>query len=294
MVIRIMLVVFNPTAGSRRTHLLWRVLDVLVENGVRVDLARTRRRGHAAELAHDAALTGDRLVVAAGGDGTVAEVAAGLLGTPARMGIIPLGTANVLAHELGLPMLPRAIAAVLAFGRTRPLWPGIAEAETGTRLFVQMLGAGLDAQVVSRLRPALKRHLGRLAYVLQTVGEAARYDYTPLRVCIDGRELRATGVVVSKGRLYGGPYLLAPDANPFAPGFSVALFGAGGTLAMLGYAAALPLNLLPHAPGLSFMRGGRIEIHAGRGVRVQTDGDDAGTTPLLIRDAGSPIEVVVG
>ena len=119
-----MIVIFNPTAGRRRAQLLWRVLDVLVENGVRIDLARTRGRGHATEFAREAARSGERLVVAAGGDGTVAEVAAGLLGTPTRLGIIPLGTANVLAHELGLPMQPRAVAAMLAFGRTRPLWPG--------------------------------------------------------------------------------------------------------------------------------------------------------------------------
>ena len=65
------------------------------------------------------------MVVAAGGDGTIAEVANGLMGSGARLGVIPLGTANVLAHELALPFAPRAVAAALAFGRTRPLWPGM-------------------------------------------------------------------------------------------------------------------------------------------------------------------------
>ena len=66
------------------------------------------------------------MVVAAGGDGTIAEVANGLLGSSTRLGVIPLGSANVLAHELALPFEPRAVAAALAFGRTRPLWPGVA------------------------------------------------------------------------------------------------------------------------------------------------------------------------
>ena len=288
-----MIVVFNPTAGRRRAQLLWRVLDVLVENGVRIDLARTSWRGHATDLAREAASSGRRMVVAAGGDGTVAEVAAGLLGSPARLGIIPLGTANVLAHELGLPMQPRAVAAMLAFGRTRPLWPGIVDTRTGTRLFVQMVGAGLDAQVVHRLSLPLKRLLGRSAYVLQTVGEAVRYGYAPLRVCIDGAELPAASVVVCKGRLYAGPYLLAPDACSCAPGFTVALFGAGGTLAALGYGAALPLNLLPYAGGLSFLRGRKIEIRADSCVPAQADGDAAGGTPVVVRDADCSIEVVV-
>jgi diacylglycerol kinase family enzyme len=113
-------------------------------------------------------------------------------------------------------------------------------------------------------------------------------------VCIDGQEMPAINVVVCKGRLYGGPYLLAPGACPCAPGFSVALFGAGGTLAALGYGAALPLNLLPLVPGLSLVRGQVIEIRADRHVPAQADGDVAGTTPILIRDAASCIEVVVG
>jgi diacylglycerol kinase family enzyme len=289
-----MIVIFNPIAGRRRAQLLWRVLDVLVENGVRIELARTYGRGHATELAREAARTGTRLVVAAGGDGTVAEVAAGLLGTPARLGIIPLGTANVLAHELGLPMQPRAVAAMLAFGRSRPLWPGIADTAGGTRLFVQMLGVGLDAQVVHRLPVPLKHLAGRGAYVLQTVGEAVCYDYAPLSVRIDGVAMGGASVVVCKGRLYGGPYVLAPDANCCAPGFTVALFGAGGTVAALRYGAALPLDLLSRAHGVSLVRGHEIEVRAGRGVPVQADGDAAGTTPVLVRDAPCSLDVVVG
>jgi len=149
-----MVIVFNPAAGNRRVHRLWRVLDILAANGVRCEVARTTGAGEARELAAAAAASGARQVVAAGGDGTIAEVASGLLGTGAALGVIPLGTANVLAHEYALPFAPRAVAAALAFGRTRPLWPGIAEdAAGGTRPFVQMLGIGFDAAVVHRLSP---------------------------------------------------------------------------------------------------------------------------------------------
>ena len=104
----------------------------------------------------------------------------------------------------------------------------------------------------------------------------------------------AASVVVCKGRLYGGPFVLAPDASPSAPGFTVALFGAGGTLAALGYGAALPLNLLPHAPGLSLLRGREIEISAEGCVPAQADGDAAGMHAGAGADAASSIEVVVG
>jgi diacylglycerol kinase family enzyme len=289
-----MVVVFNPAAGRRRAALLWRVLDVLVANGVRLDLAETAKPGHAEELARIAAQSGARLVVAAGGDGTIAEVANGLIGSSARLGVIPLGTANVLAQELDLSFAPRAVAAALAFGRTRKLWPGVAQGSDRSRLFVQMLGAGFDAHVVHHLSPALKRACGRTAYVLQTLREMARYRFQPLRLRIDGMETEAASVIVSKGRLYGGRYLLAPDAVPGEVGFSVSLFDRAGVLPALMYGAALPLNLLPSTPGMRRMRASVVELIEGAAVWAQSDGDAAGSGPLCIRDASAPIDVVVG
>jgi diacylglycerol kinase (ATP) len=289
-----MIVIFNPVAGRRRAHLLWRVLDVLAENGVRIELAETQCAGHAITLAREAAAAGAKLVVAAGGDGTIAEVANGLMGTGVQLGIIPLGTANVLAQELGLSFAPRGVAAALAFGRIRRLWPGFASGPTGDRLFVQMLGAGLDAQVVHRLPIPLKRALGRGAYVVQTLRELARYRFTPLDLLIDGVATSAASVIVSKGRLYAGHYTLAPAARSDQPGFTVAIFPYGGVLPALAYGAALPLNLLPHTPGIRLVHASRVDIACIRCVPAQADGDAAGTTPLAVTDAAAPIDIIVG
>ena len=94
--------------------------------GLRPDVAETAGPGHAAELAREAAGRGEAMVVAAGGDGTIAEVASGLAGSAALLGILPLGTANVLAWELGLPPWPERAARVLSAGRPRPCVPGLA------------------------------------------------------------------------------------------------------------------------------------------------------------------------
>jgi YegS/Rv2252/BmrU family lipid kinase len=289
-----MVIVFNPVAGRRRAHLLWRVLDVMVANGIRIDIAETNRRGHAQALARAAVAAGETMVVAAGGDGTIAEVANGLMGSDVRLGVIPLGTANVLAHELSLPFAPRAVAAALAFGRTRPLWPGLIRGADGDRLFVQMLGVGFDAQVVHNLSLPLKRVCGRGAYVMQTLRELPRYRFPPIRLRIDGEELQASSVIVSKGRLYGGQYLLAPDAMPSEAGFSVVVFGCAGAGPALMYGAALPLNLLGRAPGVRHFRASRIEIVGNDTVPAQADGDAAGFAPLHVMDAPAPIAVVVG
>ncbi len=286
------LIIFNPTAGRRRAQRLWRVLDLLVQNGIRLELAETGHRGHATELAREGVARGAGLVVAAGGDGTIAEVANGLCGGGVPLGVIPLGTANVLAHELGLPFAPRAVAAALAFGRTRLLWPGIARGPSGERLFVQMLGAGFDAAVVHHLSDALKRVFGRGAYVAQSLCEVACYRFPPLRLRLDGEELEAASVIVTKGRYYAGRHLLAPGANPTEPGFTVAVFRHSGRLPALLSGALLPFDLLPRAPGMRLVRAAAIEIEGG--APAQADGDPAGMASLSITDAPAPIAVVTG
>ncbi len=288
-----MIIIHNPAAGQRRVNRLWRVLDILTASGVQVDLVQTRYAGHATVLAREAAAGGRRMVVAAGGDGTIAEVTAGLNGSGVPLGVIPLGSANVLAQELSLPFAPACVARALAFGRTRPLWPGIATSGSTERVFVQMLGVGLDAQVVHRLPSGLKRVLGRSAYVAQTLREMLRYSYEPIRVRIDGAEQEAGSVVVTKGCLYAGNFMLAPDARPGEPGFSVALFGRTGPGAVLMYGAALTLNLLPRAPGMRLLRGRHVEVLGGHNLPAQADGDPAGVSPVTITDAARPINIVV-
>lgn len=289
-----MMIVFNPVAGKRRAHLLWRVLDILLEHGVRVELAETQRAGHASDLAREAALAGEPLVVAAGGDGTIAEVANGLIGTDTRLGVIPLGTANVLAHELGLPFTPRAVAAALGLGRTKQLWPGQAVSGNDVRLFVQMLGVGFDASVVHQLAFPLKKALGKGAYVVQSVREMSRYRFPRIQLRIDDVETEAASVIISKGRLYGGAFRVARAADPSEPGFSVVLFDHSSAAAVALYGLLLPLHLLGRAPGVRQIRARRVEFVDAGGIPAQTDGDSAGAAPGWVVDAAAPIRIIAG
>jgi diacylglycerol kinase family enzyme len=295
-----MLVVFNPVAGRRRASALWRVLDLLVENGVKVEVAETQHAGHATELARAAAREGLSMVVAAGGDGTIAEVANGLIGSATALGVIPLGTANVLAKEYKLSTAPRAVANALAYKRTKLLWPGVAKMEGAApagdeHVFVQMVGLGFDGAVVHGLQPLLKRMIGRGAYVWQSLWESVAYRFPKVRLSIDGKDYEAASVVVSKGRLYGGPYLLAPNAASTQPGFQVALFENPGTFAALLSGAALPLGLLPRCPGVRVIGGRHVDFYSDNGpIKTQCDGDALAGTPRMVVDAGSPIAVVVG
>ncbi len=288
-----MLIVFNPAAGARRRRRLLVALDLLRGLGLRPEIAETARRGHATELARAAALDGVRTVVAAGGDGTIAEVAAGLAGSDSALGVLPLGTANVLALELGLPRTPDRAAEVLAMGRTALLHPGLARYADGRELlFVQMLGAGFDAAVVHALVPGLKRAIGKGAYVWQTMREMPRYPFAPVTVTLDGREETAASVIVTKGRLYAGRFLLAPGADPRAEGFHVALFRDAGALAALRYGAALPLGLISHLSSVEIRRADHVRL-SGEGIPIQADGDAAGHLPVDIAAAPRPMRIVV-
>jgi diacylglycerol kinase family enzyme len=290
-----MLVIFNPVAGRRRAAALWKVLDLLVENGVKVEVAETQHAGHATELARAAAEAGETMVVAAGGDGTIAEIANGLIGSDAILGIIPLGTANVLAKEYALSTSPRGIANALAYKRTRPLWPGMAQLAGRDQIFVQMVGLGFDGAVVHGIHTPLKRLIGRGAYVWQSLWESVAYRFPRLRLTIDGKAHEAASVVVTKGRLYGGPYMLAPHAKPEIQGFQVALFEHPGMFPALLSGAALPLGLLPRCPGVHILPARHVAFQHGVDfIPSQADGDRLDLTPYVVTDAASPISLVIG
>jgi diacylglycerol kinase family enzyme len=289
-----MLIVFNPIAGQGRRRRLDRALATLRRLGCRHVVVETTHPGHAASLAQAAALGGAAIVVAAGGDGTIAEVAGGLAGTAAALGVLPLGTANVFARELGISVRPEVAAVGLAEPRAVSVHPGIARfADGSTRLFVQMLGAGFDAAVVANLDPGLKHRFGRGAYVWQTMRELGRYRFPPLRVSFEDHEVVVSSVIVSKGRLYAGRHLLAPAADITRPGFEVALFHNAGPISAAAYGAALPCNLLPRMPGLTLHHATRLRIE-GQGVAVQADGDFAGFLPVEVQPALAPLLVLPG
>lgn len=289
-----MLIIFNPIAGAGRQRRLARALAELRARGVSPELVETRARGDAERIARDATRGPKRAVVAAGGDGTIAEVAAGLAGSTMPLGLLPLGTANVLAQELGVPLRPEAAAATLVEGLPRLLHPALARFGDGREvLFVQMLGAGFDAEVVARLDPGLKRRLGRLSYVLQSIRELPRYRFPPITVTADGTAHQAASVIVTKGRLYAGRYRVAPNADPTRPGFQIVLFQHGGAASAALAGAALPLGLVPHLPGVLILPAHQVTLTSDAPVPAQADGDAVGELPVTIVDAPSALRILL-
>jgi YegS/Rv2252/BmrU family lipid kinase len=291
-----MLIVLNPAAGQRHRRRLDTSLAALTARGVPFDLRETRRAGDATEIARAAARSGASLVIAAGGDGTVAEVVNGLLAEPAgargcALGILALGTANVLAHELAIPVSATDFAGLVARRHTRPMDPGVLAQGDSSRWFVQMVGAGFDAEVVRRVSMRLKRKVGGAAYAWQGLVEAARYGFPSIEVVIDGVPTRTHGVIVTKGRLYGGRYTLAPGASPLKPGFNVVLLDRPGALAALACGMALPFGKMAKMPGVRLLPARHVRVDGA--APIQADGDSWGVGPFEIRPSPRPLDVLM-
>jgi len=289
-------VIYNPMAGQRRLRFFRAVLGHLEAMGLAADLIETQHPGHATEIARALVDGGRRpdLVVAAGGDGTINEIINGLVGGGLPLGLIPLGTANVLALELGLPRTPGAIAGTLAAGAVRPIHLGRASSALGMRHFIMMAGVGYDAHVVAGVSKPLKRRVGKLAYVVEMVRQLRHFHFRPYRLTFDGAApVEAASAILANGRRYGGAFVCAPQADLGLERLDACLFGRGGRAAAVGYGFALGLNLVPRLESVVLRPFKEVAIEGPAGDPVQGDGDIVATLPAKITVAETRLEVVV-
>jgi len=281
-------VIYNPTAGWRRRRLLERVLERLGALGCAVSVFETGARGDAEARARGLDTALFDAVVAAGGDGTINEVVNGLGDANLPLGIVPLGTANVLAAELGLTLEPDALAHAIAAGRPVPVFPGCANG----RRFTMMTGVGFDARVVAGIDPALKRALGKAAYVVSACGALARFAPSRYAVEIDGTRHEAAGLIIAKGHFYGGRFVVAAQARLEEPMLQAALFAGAGRGDVLRYAAALALNRVETLGDVRVVPAREVRVAGPAGEAVQLDGDLAATLPLVVTVAARPIALL--
>ncbi|BAE49071.1 Sphingosine kinase and enzyme related to eukaryotic diacylglycerol kinase [Paramagnetospirillum magneticum AMB-1] len=283
--------IHNPTAGRRRRRHLESVVAAAQALGATVTCRETGRRGDAEDFAALASADDFDAVIAAGGDGTVNEVLNGLGAGQGglALGVIPLGTANVLACEIGLdPDDVDSVARTVTFGPARRIHVGLAN----RRRFLLMAGAGLDAHVVAGVSTALKRRAGKLAYVVESLRQAVGYDFPKLTVRADGVEYEARMVVACKGRFYGGPFIAAPDADLATPMLELCILPNTGVAGMLRYGIALPLGKLPALPEVQVVSARNILITGPRGAPVQGDGDIVARLPAEISIADETVDLI--
>jgi YegS/Rv2252/BmrU family lipid kinase len=285
---RRLLIIFNPAAGWRRRRRLAPVLAHLRAHGCALVLRETKAPGDAERFAAEVDPETFDLVVVAGGDGTVNEAINGLARSGLPLAVIPLGTANVLAAEIGLRTDPASIAECVALGEARPITLGAANG----RRFLLMAGAGFDAHVVAGVSVPIKRWLGKGAYVLSILGELLVFPFSPYEVRTDNTLWRAASVLVANARSYGGRFVCAPGASLESATLQVGLFERGGRLAAIGYALALVTGRLPRLPSYRLIEARRVEIRGRPGEPLQGDGDVIGQLPAAIEVLPNALELV--
>lgn len=285
--------VYNATAGVARPRLLDSVIAALKAAGADVFQIAARSAEEASARVRETALghMAD-VVIAAGGDGTFRAVATGAAGTPLPVGIVPLGTGNVIAHELGIRASARQVASVLLAGSEIAASGGTVN---GAPFFL-MAGAGFDGQIVSKLNYRTKRALGRLAYtapVISTLIEGPQsFDAQ-----IDGEAFEASWVIITNASRYGGSFQLTRETGVGADGLMAIVVGAQSRLQLASASIALGLGrLIDPATRPRHVR--VIPCHAARlgfnaTVAAEIDGDATGSTPLEVHAGGPVVRLIV-
>lgn len=225
---------------------------------------------------------GCEALVVCGGDGTVNEVVNALMADapnkrPALAVAPPWGTANILAHGLGVPMSPTAAAAWLARARPQPRAVGVAVSAHGTRYFAAVASAGYDAAIVHALSTEQKRRWGKLAFVWKAASDWRRYFPAPIEYEADGVRGRADGIIWGLTRFYGGRLRLG--TVDLERGISLALRGQPRGLPW--QALGLATRGLEHAPGVERLEARSVSVLT-PGIPFEIDGESAGFAPVAV------------
>jgi YegS/Rv2252/BmrU family lipid kinase len=228
-------------------------------------------------------------IIAGGGDGTVNGVVNGLAPGKATLGILPLGTANVLAKELGINSMHTAVERIVS-QQSKALSVGRVEAAGSSRYFLLMAGIGFDGAVVEGVRLAEKRFIGKGAYVLSALRVLAGWDRRLFTIILDGRALSCHGAVVCNASKYGGNFTLAPEADIFSPVLHVVWVKDGRPMTYLKLLLGLAAGRIP---GGNICNAAGREIVIGGDKAIQLDGDFHCHGPARITAVENFLNIIV-
>jgi diacylglycerol kinase (ATP) len=291
-------IIFNPTAKGNKARHFRHHLD---EFAAECTLKLTASAGEARKLASAAVEEGFEVVVAAGGDGTLNEVLNGIVDVPkgferARLGVLPLGTVNVFAREVQIPLkLERAWETIRA-GRETLIDLGVVDyQENGVpaqRCFAQLAGAGLDARAIELVDWRLKKKIGPLAYVIAGL-RALMEGQTKITVTNGKAEGAGELVLIGNGSLYGGQFRIFPPADMRDGLLEACVFSRVNWLTLFRVAPRLLIRgTLPHAATANY-RTDSLTLTSGSRVPFEVDGEFVGYLPATFSMRRLQLRVIV-
>lgn len=297
---RIIHLIGNPIAGGGAERNIQKAVTLLQRAGHNTVLHLTTRKGDAEHFARDIATLDDNrtqpLIIAAGGDGTINEVANGLAASPVPMAILPFGTTSVLAREIGVPMNNVELAIEYALrGLPRPISLGrLAWPDGKTRFFLLMTGTGFDGTVVHGINPRIKHIAGKGAYALSTIKTVVAWKPSAMPISFtraDGSvaTIFGTSAIVSNASRYGGDFVITPGADLSAPTLKLMVDRSECALDFLRLLAAIGTG--KKIPGAVYETVTSVRID-GTSL-MQIDGDEEGTTPVVIDVVPDGLQLVI-
>jgi diacylglycerol kinase (ATP) len=272
-------IIANKGAGSFSHRLFDRTCSLLSAGGVAVEQIFCNDFAEMSEAAAVASRQPDNpIVVAAGGDGTINAVFNGLAGNSAICAILPMGTANVMAIELGIRTPEQAVSRIIN-GQSQPFTAGLLTNSKRSSRFFLMAGAGLDGHIVRGVSLREKSLLGKGAYLLSALRNIITWDPNELQVTTESEEFCCNTLIVCNAARYGGSFLLAPSSSIFSPSFNIVAIK--GNTRMLSLTAVAETLLGRNNPDRIF-RTTAHKIRIDGAKPVQADGDDWGNSPAEI------------
>jgi YegS/Rv2252/BmrU family lipid kinase len=273
-------IIYNPVARTiaRNLHQLQRSIEALSRLDIDARLVATTGPNSAGVQARQQIEEGRDLIIAAGGDGTINEVANGMLHSGVPLAILPGGTANVLGRELKLPMnMLRVAESMRQMVPTKISTGSLKLGNQERRTFLCMAGAGLDAQIVCNVDLDLKASIGKLAYYIGGFGQVFR-PLTEFQVSVDGKKYEASFALISRVRNYGGDLEIAKGASLLRDDFEVVLFRGKQSFQYLPYLVGVALGQTARLSGCTIVHGRNVSCHevANKDVFAQVDGELVG------------------
>jgi YegS/Rv2252/BmrU family lipid kinase len=283
--------IVNPTSGrGKAARILPDLRARLTALGCEAEVLFSESADHASELAASAAARHE-VVAAVGGDGMVAAVAQGVIGSAAALGIVPAGTGNDLAANLGyVRRKPLEAAAVIASGERRAIDVGRIE---GGRAFLCVAGGGFDSEV-NRDANRIKRLRGTAVYLIAVLRTLRRFTPARFSVTLDGEERSFAGMFVAVGNAssYGGGMRITPDAQLDDGVFDVCMVGAMGKGTLLTQLPRLFTGGHVRHPAVEMARARRVTLAADRPFTLYADGEEVGPLPVTLTIEPSALDVV--
>jgi diacylglycerol kinase (ATP) len=272
--------IINPISAARHSDIEGLIRQESLMAGMQSEIVRTARAGHALEFARESVRDQVDLVVAVGGDGTVNEVANGLVGSETTLGILPLGTGNAFARAIGVPINPAAACRMLATAEATWVDAG----RVGDRVFLSTMGVGVDAEVCRLFSGTAAGKRGFLRYAGLTVQAIKSYVPAHLTIDVDGRPWHQGApllMTVANTPQLGHGATIAPGAVPDDGWLDILFAERLGLLRSVWHARRLFTGSIDRMPGAQTIRARRIRIVRERPGVIQMDGESIAGDAIL-------------